>query len=164
MLAPAARVAAGVAACVLAALLAGAPGWADVSAVADVREMLVEQTNAERTRAGLPALRTNGRLMEAAQIQAEQMARARRVDHVIRSAAHATAQDRLAAAGYTWAAYGENVASGAPDAARAVKGWMASPGHRANILNASYHELGTGYAVDTTGRPYYVEVFGRPAR
>ena len=39
---------------------------------------------------------------------------------------------------------------------------MTSAGHRANMLNAAYTELGTGYAVDARGRPYFVQVFGKP--
>ena len=35
-------------------------------------------------------------------------------------------------------------------------------GHRTNILNPDFTELGTGYATDRKGRPYYVQVFARP--
>ena len=59
------------------------------------------------------------------------MARAGRLDHVLPDAPHPTARDRLASVGYRWTAYPENVASGARDAARTVKNWMSSPGHRA---------------------------------
>jgi uncharacterized protein YkwD len=70
--------------------------------------------------------------------------------------------DRLAAVGYQWQAYAENVAYGQASPASALDAWMHSSGHRANILNASLTELGTGYARDANGRPYYVQVFGRP--
>ena len=40
---------------------------------------------------------------------------------------------------------------------------MNSAGHRANILNPRYTELGVGFAVDRQGRPFYAQVFGRPA-
>ena len=39
---------------------------------------------------------------------------------------------------------------------------MNSTGHRHNMLNGVYTELGTGYAVDSRGRTYYVQVFGKP--
>ena len=39
---------------------------------------------------------------------------------------------------------------------------MASSGHRANMLNGAYTELGAGYAVDDRGRSYFVQVFGKP--
>ncbi len=131
---------------------------------ASVAEALVQATNAQRTRAGLSPLRPDARLMQAAQIQADQMARAGRLDHVLPDAPRPTARERLASVGYRWTAYGENIASGAPDVAGTVKGWMSSPGHRRNILEPSYEEIGAGHAEDARGRPYYVEVFGRPAR
>jgi uncharacterized protein YkwD len=59
--------------------------------------------------------------------------------------------------------YGENVAFGQPSAREVLKSWMRSSGHRRNILEADYTELGTGYAVDRAGRPYFVQVFGRPS-
>jgi uncharacterized protein YkwD len=39
---------------------------------------------------------------------------------------------------------------------------MNSPGHRANIVSASFTEIGAGHALDASGRPYYAQVFGRP--
>src|SRR5688572_5238824 len=60
---------------------------------------LAEQTNAERGRAGLAALRPNARLMEAAQIQAEQIAAAGRLDHTLPDARFPQLEDRLAAVG-----------------------------------------------------------------
>jgi uncharacterized protein YkwD len=43
-----------------------------------------------------------------------------------------------------------------------MAGWMDSPGHRRNILDKDFTEIGVavGYSVD--GRPYYCQVFGRP--
>src|SRR6185369_16837206 len=44
-----------------------------------------------------------------------------------------------------------------------VKSWMDSPGHRENILNKKYTELGIGIAADKNGELYYTQVFARPA-
>lgn len=57
-------------------------------------------------------------------------------------------QHRMTAAGYIWNAAGENVAAGYTDPAAVMAGWMASAGHRANILSTSYRELGVGYHLD----------------
>ena len=100
--------------------------------------------------------------MRAAQIHAEQMARAGQLAHVLPNTAYPRATDRLAAADYRWHTYGENVALGQSSAAEALDGWMHSRGHRSNILNPDFTELGTGYAIDSAGRPYYVQVFARP--
>jgi uncharacterized protein YkwD len=123
---------------------------------------IVDLTNQERTRQGLSVLRSEVRLGEAARLQVEQMIRAARLDHVLADAQYPRPEDRLAAAGYTWQAYGENLAFGYPDARSVVQGWMDSPGHRANILGTSFTEIGVATGVDQNGRPYYAQMFGRP--
>jgi uncharacterized protein YkwD len=127
-----------------------------------VEQAIVDLTNLERTREGLSTLRMEPRLSRAAQLQAEQMARTGRLDHVLADAQYPRPEDRLAAAGYPWQAYAENLAFGYSDARTAVEGWMNSPGHRANIVGTAYTEIGAGHAFDASGRPYYAEVFGRP--
>jgi uncharacterized protein YkwD len=123
---------------------------------------IVELTNQERTRHGLSAVRLEGRLTQAAQIQADQMVRHNRMDHVMTDAQYPRPEDRLAAAGYAWQSYGENLAFGYADARSVVEGWMNSTGHRANILGTSFTEIGVGMARDAYGRPFYTQVFGRP--
>jgi uncharacterized protein YkwD len=122
---------------------------------------IIDLTNEERAREGLRTLRVEARLSHAAQIQAEQMARSGRLDHVLGEAQYPRPEDRLATAGYPWQAYGENLAFGYADARTTVEGWMTSPGHRQNIVSTSFTEIGAGYAVDASGRPYYAQVFGR---
>jgi len=123
---------------------------------------VVALTNHERASHGRGKLRVNPRLMRAAQIQAEQMARARQLAHTLPNASYPRGEDRLAAVKYQWRTYGENVALGQANAADAVKSWMRSRGHRINILNPAFTELGAGYATDRSGRPYFVQVFGSP--
>lgn len=123
---------------------------------------VVERTNAERTRHKRQPLRANARLMRAAQMHAEQMARVRQLAHVLPNAAYPSAEDRLAAAEYRWHTYGENVAAGQTSAAQVLNDWMHSRGHRTNILNPDFTEMGAGYAVDRNGRPYHVQVFAGP--
>jgi uncharacterized protein YkwD len=56
-------------------------------------------------------------------------------------------------------AVGENVAYGYRTADEMVQGWMASPGHRANILNSTFSHLGVGAGANSAGRWYGVQVF-----
>ena len=137
----------------------------NISSVAEPSQIaisLFDLTNGERAKASTPALLASSALMRAAQLQADQMATAREMAHTLPSAPYPTMEDRLNAVGYRWQSAGENIAAGYATAAQAISGWMDSPGHRENILNTSFTELGTGYAVDTSGRTYYVQVFGRP--
>jgi uncharacterized protein YkwD len=128
-----------------------------------IAAQVVNLTNAERTRAGLMAFRTSAQLGEAARIQADQVVAAGRLEHVVPDARYPTLENRLDAAGYRWRAAGENLAFGQPDAAAVVTTWMQSPGHRANILHTTFTEIGVAHLIDANGRPYYVQVFGRPA-
>jgi uncharacterized protein YkwD len=59
-----------------------------------------------------------------------------------------TPADRVSATGYAWSAIGENIAAGYADVAAVVDGWMASPGHCANIMNAGFRELGMACAAN----------------
>lgn len=129
-----------------------------------VAPSVLSLTNAERRRAGLAELRESRQLASAAQLQSEQMGSISRMDHVLPGVAYPAPPDRLAAVNYSWTAYGENVAMGQRSASEVVDAWMQSPGHRANILNPQYTELGVGFAFDASGRPYYAQVFARPAR
>jgi len=131
-------------------------------AAAAVPLTIVELTNAERARAGLSPLKANARLMQAAQLQAEQMASIGKLSHVLSDGPYPAPQDRLAAVGYQWRAFAENIAYGQTGPEAATEGWMQSAGHRTNILNAAYSEIGTAYVLDKRGRPYFVQVFGKP--
>ncbi|MCP4654727.1 MAG: CAP domain-containing protein [bacterium] len=56
--------------------------------------------------------------------------------------------DRMVAAGYYPAYYGENIAAGYSSPSSVMSAWMASPGHRAAILSTGFWELGIGYVYD----------------
>jgi len=119
-------------------------------------------TNTERQRAGLAPFTVSPLLMRAAQLHADQMASLGQMAHVLPGARYPEPDDRLAAVGYKWQAYAENVAYGQGSPASAISSWMGSSGHRANILNAGLKELGTAVAHGSDGRPYWVQVFGSP--
>ena len=123
---------------------------------------MASMTNQERQRAGLPAFNVSPLLMRAAQLHADQMASLGQMAHVLPGARYPEPDDRLAAVGYRWQAYAENVAYGQPSPASAISSWMESSGHRANILNPGLKELGTAVAYGAGRRPYWVQVFGNP--
>ena len=105
--------------------------------------------NRERRRRGLRALRSDRRLALAARRHAGDMVRHSYFAHDSRNGARFTS--RIARAGYlrgvaSWRA-GENIAWGAGSRStprRVVRAWMNSPGHRANILNGGFRDLGVG--------------------
>jgi uncharacterized protein YkwD len=125
-----------------------------------VRAAVLCLHNAERVRHGLPRLSENPRLRRAAARHTEHMVAAHFFDHT--TPAGATMVERIRRTGYTSGArgwsIGENIAWGTGRLATAVqihRSWMHSPGHRANILQRSFREIGIGIE---TGVPVRLSV------
>ena len=111
----------------------------------------VADINAARTSRGGHALTVKGDLTAAAQAQAERMADKSELYH----------NPNLGGSVSNWTMLAENVGYG-PDVATIHAAFMASPGHRANILNAKYTEVGVGVVVRDHVM-WVAEVFRRPA-
>ncbi|WP_262402183.1 CAP domain-containing protein [Actinomadura sp. CNU-125] len=126
---------------------------------ATVEQQVVRLVNAERARAGCGALRVSPALHEAAREHSSDMAARRVLDH--RGAGGAGPGDRITAAGFRWSAYGENIAQGQPTPGSVVASWMDSPGHRANIVNCGYEQIGVAVARGPGG-PWWTQVFATP--
>ncbi|MFI1198192.1 CAP domain-containing protein [Streptomyces sp. NPDC020883] len=105
---------------------------------------VVELVNKERGKAGCAPLTVNAKLTKAAQAHSQDMADHRRMSHTGSDGSDPGA--RMKSAGYNWTTYGENVAYGYATPESAMVGWMSSPGHRRNILDCSFKEIGVGLA------------------
>ncbi len=116
-------------------------------------------TNQERADAGCKALKLDSKLTKAAQSHSEDMAKNNYFDH--NSQDGRSPFDRMSDAGYKFSAAAENIAMGQQTPAAVMDAWMNSPGHKANILNCDYTEMGLGYAVGN-GSPYWTQDFGKP--
>ncbi len=111
-------------------------------------ENIVDATNKERIKAGLPPLKTNTKLETSAKIKVNDMITNQYFEHT--SPSGKTVADLGNEVGYDYVIMGENLALG--DFANAddlLQAWMNSPGHRANILNTSYQDIGV-YAAQGT--------------
>ncbi|MCP2342216.1 CAP domain-containing protein [Actinomadura rupiterrae] len=113
--------------------------------------------NAERAKHGCVALSVNTKLRAAAQGHSEDMVSRHFFDHT--NPDGKGPGDRIAAAGYPRAAWGENIAYGQATPASVMDAWMHSPGHRANILNCAYRAIGVGVAFRSSS-PYWTQDFG----
>jgi uncharacterized protein YkwD len=124
---------------------------------------VVELVNAERTAKGLPPLKRVPHLDDAARYHATDMVQDKyfqhdsydRVNNQLKFACRWS--DRVAGFYENWSNLGENLAQGYASPADAMAGWMSSQGHRDNILNPSFTEIGVGYA---TGA-YWSQDFGK---
>jgi uncharacterized protein YkwD len=126
-------------------------------------EKMLELTNAERKQMELPPLKANKVLFELAREHSQNMAKQEKLDHELDCK---TPFDRMKAAGYPFRRAGENIALsfGKPSMAEIVKQWMDSEGHRANILNEGFTEIGLGIAKNDKGELYFTQVFGTPLK
>ena len=104
---------------------------------------LLSGTNSERAANGLASLSSNSQLNTAAQNKAADMAANDYWAHT--SPSGVTPWYWITASGYKYQTAGENLAYGFLTSSETIAGWMASPGHRANILNASFTEVGFGF-------------------
>lgn len=107
--------------------------------------------NIERANAGLAPLGTSNALNQATQVRATEL---------IQLFAHERPDGRsiwtvLDEYGISRRTSGENIAVGQTTPAQVVEGWMNSPGHRANILNPNFTQLGVGYAKTNTGYKHH---------
>ena len=71
---------------------------------------------------------------------------------------------RATRAGYRYRMIGENIAAGQLSPEEAVAGWIKRPAHCANLMNASYTEMGVALAVNATSTMgvYWVQLLGTP--
>lgn len=121
---------------------------------------VVAITNAERAAVGAGPLTVDPLLTLAAQLHSEDQARMDRLTHT--GSDGSDPGDRIARQGYVFRTWGENAAVGYRTAERVMDGWMNSPGHRRNLLNASYTEIGVGVAFAADGTAYWTQVFAAP--
>jgi uncharacterized protein YkwD len=73
-------------------------------------------------------------------------------------------RNRIDATGYQWSRIGENIAAGYANVSSVMQGWINSPGHCSNIMNADFTEVGVALTRTTTADypTYWVQNFGRP--
>jgi len=128
---------------------------------ADFEGDVIDLVNAERAAQGLHPLSYDPNLATAARDHSEDMGLQHYFSHT--SLDGRTAPDRITAAGYSYNTYGENIAGGQPTPENVIDAWMSSSGHRANILNPNFCDIGVGYAylADSPYRHYWTQDFGR---
>ena len=110
------------------------------TATAMSNQAIAQLTNQERAAAGLPTLAWNGSLSQSAWLKVQDMCAKDYWSHDSPDgSAPWTFMDQ---AGYKYYTAGENLANGYASDAAVVAGWMASPGHRENILSSKYADVG----------------------
>jgi len=139
--------------------------------IAGLREATLRRVNAARAAARscgrqrmqpAPPLAWNDALFSAAARHSQDMARRDYFDHA--SPEGQRVGPRVAAEGYRWRSLGENIGGGDRSVETVIRGWMDSPGHCANIMNAEFTEVGLA-CVERNGSTwgtYWTLVLARP--
>lgn len=136
-------------------------------------QKLLAELNTARTRpqqcggqsfAATTSLTWNPTLGAAAEAHSRSMANNNFFDHKDRDGR--TPGDRAELAGYEAQQIGENIAAGQDTVRKVVDGWLASPGHCANLMNPEFRDLGAAYAVDPKSDAgiYWTAMFGTQVR
>ncbi len=135
---------------------APAPAPAAGTPAQGVEGQVVALVNQQRAAAGCPAVSADEPLARVARAHSADMRDRGYFSHT--SPEGLSPFDRAAAAGVP-GSRAENIAMGQPDAAAVMAAWMASPGHRTNILDCGLTRLGVGVA-QGPGGPWWTQLFG----
>jgi uncharacterized protein YkwD len=145
-------------------------GHASTAHAGEMETAALSLINSARAKAGCGALTINPKLQAAASGHAKAMARQNFFSHTGKNGSKL--KGRIDREGYGWSAIAENIAAGQPSAKEVVSTWLASAGHKKNMLNCTYTETGLAvvYQADDAAlkgyeypfKHYWVQVFGRP--
>lgn len=118
----------------------------DNAALSAYERAVVDLTNRYREQYGLAPLTADPKLCELARMKSQDMRDKGYFDH--HSPTYGSPFEMMKRFGVSYRTTGENIAMGYRTAQSVVEGWMNSPGHRANILNAGFTRIGVGYISD----------------
>lgn len=118
---------------------------------------ILELVNKERAKNGLKSLTLNKELSNVATIKSQDMINKGYFSHT--SPTYGSPFDMMKSFGIKYKAAGENIAKGQNTPTEVMSSWMNSSGHRANILNSTFTELGIGIAKDSKGTIYWTQMF-----
>ncbi|MGC5327515.1 SafA/ExsA family spore coat assembly protein [Brevibacillus sp. SYSU BS000544] len=128
-----------------------------ITAVKSIEAEVVRLVNAERQKNGLRPLVINWEVSRVARYKSADMRDKNYFSHT--SPTYGSPFDMLRHFGITYRAAGENIAAGQTTASQVMQGWMNSAGHRQNILNPTFTQIGVGYASGGSYRYYWTQMF-----
>lgn len=118
-------------------------------------EQVIRLVNEERAKAGLSALTMDENIMAAANVRAKEIKQ--QFSHTRPNGS--SFSSALTEQGVSFRGSGENIAWGQKTPEQVMEGWMNSDGHRANILNKNFKNIGVGYYQDENGVNHWVQLF-----
>lgn len=124
---------------------------------ASFQKEVVRLVNVERAKLGLGQLSLNAKLSNVATLKSQDMINKNYFSHT--SPTYGSPFEMMKKFNISYKTAGENIAKGQKTPAQVVNAWMNSQGHRENILNKNYTEIGIGVAKDAKGTLYWTQMF-----
>ena len=121
---------------------------------------VIRLVNVQRVNNGLQPLTANWQLSRVARYKSADMANKGYFSHT--SPTYGSPFKMMESFGLSFSAAGENIAYGQSTPAQVMNSWMNSPGHRSNILNGTYTQIGVGLAKNRNGVCYWTQMFMKP--
>lgn len=129
----------------------------NLNATKSIENQVIQLTNQERAKNGLKPLTANWELSRVARYKAMDMRDNHYFSHT--SPTYGDPFTMMKNFGISYKTAGENIAAGQATPQEVVQAWMNSPGHRANILNATYTQIGVGNAQGGSMGYYWSQMF-----
>lgn len=132
----------------------------NIPSIDDVKALelrVVTLVNQQRANNGLPALKLNWEVSRVARYKSQDMIDKKYFDH--QSPTYGSPFNMMENFGIKFSAAGENIAYGQKTPEAVMNSWMNSPGHRSNILNPTYNQIGVGAAKSSNGTFYWTQMF-----
>lgn len=128
-----------------------------IDSVKALEDEVIRLVNAERAKKGLGMLKANWQLSRVARYKSQDMVNKNYFSHT--SPTYGSPFKMMESFGLKFSAAGENIAYGQRTPAEVMNAWMNSPGHRSNILNPTYNQIGVGLAKNKNGVSYWTQMF-----
>lgn len=126
-----------------------------IAQLSNTEKEVVRLVNVERKKRGLAALTASPQLSNLARLKSQDMINKNYFSHY--SPTYGSPFQMMKKFGIQYSYAGENIAMGQTTPAAVMNSWMNSPGHRANILNPNYNQIGVGTA--KSNRIYWTQMF-----
>lgn len=125
--------------------------------IKSIENQVIQLTNQQRAKYGLPALKADWQLSRVARYKANDMRDKNYFSHT--SPTYGSPFTMIKNFGITYRSAGENIAAGQTTPQAVVQSWMNSSGHRANILKQDFTHIGVGYSKGGSYGHYWVQMF-----
>ena len=123
----------------------------------DFQEEVIRLVNVERSKRGLSELPFNTQLCNVATLKSQDMINNNYFSHT--SPTYGSPFDMIKQFNISYKTAGENIAKGQKTPQEVVNAWMNSKGHRENILNSNFTDIGVGVAISSNGILYWTQMF-----